>query len=400
MPPDWDKFEVRTMKLNHRDALTLARRTLWLTTLGCASIDAAAGIVHIEVRQRAGTEYGAGYTVGRGSDCFVVTPFHVVQLAPADGVTVTDAKGNNAKARLLKGSEEFDAGLLQVIAPHALDCPADWSDGANAVAAIGAAPFLVARKVDDNGRVMQTRFFAASTSREIVELQPFGPNDELREGDSGSALYAGDQLVGLLISVDTQSRQATALTQGQIHGLFGADVLPGTRRKAVVQSFTLGRAANPYATVAARDYLAGPGNLQLLDAPTDGSVPAGSDYVVIGQIVDVTNTRTANPNYKAPARTATEDSIGRQLFRKLEERVSEEVDDALDRNSDAQYLRVFNVDVQIEITKTSDNSKIVNLERRSYEMPELGATLADMQKTAVTDAVREAIALTLQKYPL
>ena len=142
--------------------------------------------MHIEVQQRPGTEFGAGYTVGRGSDCFVVTPFHVVQFAGADSITVTDANGSSAKARLLKGSEEFDAGLLQVAVPHTLDCAADWSDGANATAAIGAAPFLVARKVDDNGRVMQTRFFASSTSREQVELQPFGPNDELREGDSAA----------------------------------------------------------------------------------------------------------------------------------------------------------------------------------------------------------------------
>ena len=224
---------------------------------------ASAGLVHIQVQQRAGAEFGAGYTVGRGSDCFVVTPFHVVQFARADSITVTDAKGSSAKARLLKGSEEFDAGLLQVAVPHTLDCPADWSDGANAAAAIGAAPFLVARKVDDTGRVMQTRFFASSTSREQVELQPFGPNDELREGDSGSALYAGDQLVGLVISVDTQSKQAVALTQGQIHGLFGADVLPGARRSAVMQPFTYRRVEEPYATVAAREYLAGAADLEL-----------------------------------------------------------------------------------------------------------------------------------------
>ena len=199
----------------------------------CSVPDAAsAGLVHIQVQQRAGMEFGAGYTVGRGSDCFVVTPFHVVQFAGADSITVTDAKGSSAKARLLKGSEEFDAGLLQVAVPHTLDCPADWSDGANASTAIGGAPFLVARKVDDNGRVMQTRFFASSTSREQVELQPFGANDELREGDSGSTLYAGDQVVGLVVSVDTESKVAVALTQSQIHGLFGADVLPAARRTA------------------------------------------------------------------------------------------------------------------------------------------------------------------------
>jgi hypothetical protein len=384
------------MKANKRDYLGILAGAALLAGADAAS----AGLVHIQVQQRAGTEFGAGYTVGRGSDCFVVTPFHVVQFAGPDSITVTDAKGSSAKARLLKGSEEFDAGLLQVTVPHTLDCPADWSDGASAVTAIGGAPFLIARKVDDTGRVMQTRFFAASTSREQVELQPFGPNDELREGDSGSTLYAGDQVVGLVVAVDTQSRQAIALTQGQIHGLFGADVLPGARRTAILQSFTFRRAEEPYATVAAREYLADTAGLQMLNAGADGSVPAGTEYLVGGQIVDLRATRQANPNYKPPEKAANDESLGRQLFRRLEERVTNEVDEALDRNSESQYLQVFNVDVQVEITKVADNTKVVNLERRSYELAEAGTTAVDLQKTAVADAVREALALTLQKYPL
>jgi hypothetical protein len=206
--------------------------------------------------------------------------------------------------------------------------------------------------------------------------------------------------VGLVISVDTKSRQAVALTQGQIHGLFGADVLPGARRAAVMQPFTYRRAENAYATVAAREYLISGAQLQLLNAAAAGSAPAGTEFVVSGTIVDLTNTRIVNPNYKAPEKQSADDSIGRQLFRTLERRVSAEVNDALDRNTGSQYLRVYNVDVQIEIVKVADNSKVVNLERRSFELPESGATAADLEKTAVTDAVRETLELTLQKYPL
>jgi S1-C subfamily serine protease len=384
------------MKANKRDFLGAGFGAAVLLVADAAS----AGLVHIQVQQRAGTEFGAGYTVGRGSDCFVVTPFHVVQFAGADSITITDAKGSSAKARLLKGSEEFDAGLLQVAVPHTLDCPADWSDGANAAGAIGGAPFLVARKVDDTGRVMQTRFFASSTSREQVELQPFGPNDALREGDSGSTLFAGDQVVGLVVSVDTKSGVALALTQSQIHGLFGGDVLPGARRTAVMQPFTYRRAEEPYATVAAREYLAGAAGLELTSLAADGSVPAGVEYVVAGQIVDLNAVRQANPNYKPPEQADDSASVGRQLLRRLEQKVSTEVDEALDRNTAARYLRVFSIDVKVEITKIADNSKIVNLERRSYELPQIDATADDLQKTAVADATRDALALTLQKYPL
>ncbi len=361
---------------------------------------ASAGIVHIEIQQRAGTEYGAGYTVGRGQECFVVTPYHVVQFAPADSISVTDTKGSRAKARLLKGSEEFDAALLQILGASALDCPADWSDGASAVDAIGAAQFLIARKVDDNGRVMQSRFFAASTSREQVELQPFGPSDELREGDSGSALYAGDALVGLIVSVDTKSRQAIAVTQSQIHGLFGADVLPSSKRTAVMAPFTYRRVENAYATVTARDYLAGPAGLQLMDAAPNGTPPPGAEYVIIGDIIDVTSTRIANPNYQPPEQPAKDESLGRQLFRNLERRVTNEVNESVGRNSEAQYLRTYNVDVQIQIIKTADGSKVVNLERRSIELADTGAAAADMEKTAVEDAVKQTLELTFTKYPL
>jgi hypothetical protein len=389
-------FEVTKVKQNNHNVFAAAAGAALLLSVDAAS----AGLVHIQVQQRAGQEFGAGYTVGRGSDCFVVTPFHVVQFASADSITVTDAKGSSAKARLLKGSEEFDAGLLQVAVPHTLDCPADWSDGANALTAIGGAPFLVSRKVDDNGRVMQTRFFASSTSREQVELQPFGANDELREGDSGSTLYAGDQVVGLVVSVDTESKVALALTQSQIHGLFGGDVLPGARRTAVMQPFKFRNAEEPYATVAARAYLTSTAELDLVNPAADGSAPVGTAFVVAGQIVDLRATRQANPNYKPPAKAPTDESLGRTLARSLQRRVAGEVDEALERNSEAQYLQLFNVDVQVEITKVADNTKVVNLERRSYEMPETGVTLPDMQKTAVENAVRETLELTLQKYPL
>jgi len=375
------------------------RSLLLSCALALGATDTTAGIVHIQIAKRGATEYGAGYTVGRGSDCFIVTPFHVVQFATADAITVTDTKGSAAKARLLKGSEEFDAALLQVTVPHTLDCPADWSDGANAAKAIGGAAFLIARKVDDNGRVMQTRLFPASTTREQIELQPFGQSDELREGDSGSALYAGTELVGLVTSVDTKTKQAKALTQAQIHGLFGGDVLPGASRTAVLQPLTVRKAENPYATTAAHDFLTG-AQVQLVSAAADGKPPQGTQYVIAGTVVDVTSSRIVNPDYKAPERATKDDSAGQQLLKTLQKRVSSSVNNALQRNTESQYLTVFNVDVQFEITKVLDNSRQVNLERRSYKFPELGATAADMEKTAVSTAVREALEATLKKYPL
>jgi hypothetical protein len=386
--------------MNTRKTRSLAAATLAGAAVALATVDAGAGIVHIQISKRGATQFGAGYTVGRGSDCFVVTPFHVVQFAGTDAISVTDTKGSTAKARLLKGSEEFDAALLQVVVPHTLDCPADWSDGANAANAIGNAQFLVARKVDDNGRTMQTRLFASSTSREAIELAPFAQNDELREGDSGSALYAGQELVGLVTSVDTKTKRAKALTQAQIHGLFGADVLPAAGHTAVLKALTVRKAENPYATAAAREFL-GDAQVQVVSAGADGKPPPNTEYVIAGTVVDVTSSRIANPDYKAPDRAKKDDdNLGRQLFKSLEKRVNSQVNNALQRNTESPYLTVFNIDVQFEVTRVKDGNKEMNLERRSYKFPELGATAADMEKTAVSTAVRDALEATLKKYPL
>jgi hypothetical protein len=138
-----------------------------------------------------------------------------------------------------------------------------------------------------------------------------------------------------------------------------------------------------------------------MSAGADGKPPKGTEYVIAGTVVDVTSSRIANPDYKAPQRaTKDDDNLGRQIFKTLEKRVNTQVNSALQRNTESQYLTVFNIDVQFEITKLADGSKQMNLERRSYKFPELGATAADMEKTAVATAVRESLDATFKKYPL
>jgi hypothetical protein len=166
-----------------------------------------------------------------------------------------------------------------------------------------------------------------------------------------------------------------------------------------MQPFTYRKVENPYATATARDFLAA-ASVQLVNADAKGTPPAGTQYVIAGEIMDVTTVRAANPNYKPPAKAPADDSLGKQLFRNLEKKVNHEVDGALDRSSDAQYLRTYNVDVQVQITKVADGSKTQNLERRSIVLPENGSTAADLEKTAVTDAVKQTLELTLKKHPL
>jgi hypothetical protein len=141
-------------------------------------------------------------------------------------------------------------------------------------------------------------------------------------------------------------------------------------------------------------------SVQLVNAGANGAAPAGTQYVIAGEIVDMTSTRAANPNYKAPQKPPADDNLGKQLVRSLEKKVNHSVDGALDRNTDAQYLRTYNIDVRVQITKVDDGSQVQNLERRSIVLPENGPTAADLEKTAVESAVKQALELTLKKHPL
>src|SRR5262249_8231522 len=161
---------------------------------------------------------------------------------------------------------------------------------------------------------------------------------------------AGDAVIGMLVSVDTKSRTATALTQSQIHGLFGADVLPAGKRTALMRPFTYRKVENAYETATGRDFLAGASE-QLRHDGANRARAAGTQYLIAGQIMDVQMTRAANPNYKAPQKAPADDNLSKQLFRGLEKKVNQSVDGALDRNTDAQFLRTYNVDVEVEITK-------------------------------------------------
>jgi hypothetical protein len=145
----------------------------------------------------------------------------------------------------------------------------------------------------------------------VPRLRRLRQNDQLREGDSGSALYAGSELVGLVTAVDTKTKQAKALTQAQIHGLFGADVLPGATRTALLKPLTVRKAENPYATAAAHDYLTGT-QVQVINAGADGKPPQGTEYLIAGTVVDVTTSRI--PPLICVADVSTLSSVGERFF--------------------------------------------------------------------------------------
>lgn len=370
----------------------LVRRVVFALLVCCWVPAVAASLVHISVERRGVTEYGAGYTIGRGTECFVITPLHVIEFASEDELTITDSEGRQAQARLIKQSADFDAALLQVAGPPVLDCPEEWEDGSGSDGAIQEAPFLIARKLDDTGRVTQSRLFPVATSREFIELEPFSANAELREGDSGSSLYAGSALVGMVTAVDTRSGQITAVTQSQIHGLFGSDVLPQGQKRIAVGGINYRNRENRYATFAAEEFVRNHGAFEYVSTNEETDVgELRLDYLIDGEVISVNSRRSANPDYEPPV----DDSgpFGRRLLQELQDKLEEEIDEELGRDDDSQYRYLYTIvmDFDIVIDQVVDGTQIRSLERINLVVPDTGLSSTDTQNAAIGDGMTQAL---------
>jgi len=391
---------ARTKTLNPMPVAAMRSAFAAALLIGASTVSALP--VHIQVDRGGGPEYGAGFSVGKESECFIVTPFHVIEGADGEDITITDAKGRRANATVVKAIQDFDAALLKVTGQVTIDCPADWDDGGNSSNDIEGASFLISKKVNSNGRTEQNRLFVSGISAEIIDLEPFDDRNKLQEGDSGSSIYAGQRLVGMVTSVETATGAITALTQSQIHGLFGGDVLVKGQRVAVVYPFIYNRAENVYATMAAFDYIGQRTPLAVMEsAPMTPqqiatgmlpAVPPGVDYTVAGSIVELTSQRIANPHYN-PQNANKKKSFGDIFVDSLKKSVTK-IDESV------RYLRVYNIDVEVTVIDVAGNSRARNLERRSYQVPDDGANARELEKSAIRSAVIESLELTFRKYGL
>jgi hypothetical protein len=355
--------------------------------------------VHIEIDTGRSQEYGAGISVGKGSECFVVTPLHVVEIARI--ITVTDRSGHSAKAVMHQAPDGVDAALLKVESGHALDCPEDWDDGTSGELAIQEADFLVSKKIKQRG-IQQRRFFLGGESTTTMDLQPYGPSeaDRLIEGDSGSSVYAKNMLIGMIVSVNTASGAGFALKQTQLHALFGNHVLESSVKLALVNPVYDRNRENRYATIGVREFFdaktpmdvmelsvaATAANLQNAKQGVAPRYPDNADYVVSSSIIENRSKREANPDYKANA--ANESNFAKQLLNNMQ-------------NKSVRYILVTNIDVEVEILVPNEDRRYTHIEQIKYKVPlkddvdqkELGIELS-------VRAVVQAVHATMIKYDL
>ena len=357
----------------------------------CMYTQAVSAPVQVTVDNGRSLEYGAGISVGKGPDCFIVVPKHVVEVALT--ITITDSKRRSAQAHPFADAPDgIDATLLKVEADHSLDCPEDWDDGTQGSSVVQEAQFLIARKVKEGG-VQQQRLFLNSESSNEITLTPYDSTktNTLSEGDSGSSVYAMNALVGMILNVETETGTATAIKQTQLHSLFGSMVLEQGQQTVYVQPVYFRNQENRYATVGLLDLIDTRTTLRLVDLPAEvktanlaatlygksATFPDDVDYVVSTSIIDYRSRREDNPNYKASA--ATESNFGQQILNSV-------------TNKGVRYFNVSNVDVEVTIHFPKEGEQLRSIVRREYTTPltnkiDTRQLVNDLQARAAVEAV-------------
>ncbi len=301
----------------------------------------AAEPVHVGVDDFSGKTHGAGFSVKKGGECYVVTPLHVIAEASYEAITVTDRGGNTSKAVPTKRFAGSDIALLRVEDTAALQCGAEWKEPAGAERAVDQADFILAIKQDSNGKRTRNRFFLESSTSSSIELAPYSDRDSIRRGDSGSTLYANKKVVGMLLGVDPDTGLGRAIPQGHLYGLLKSDLTTDGKPRVALVPVILGRQENAYATSALRSLLSKGGGVDLVDAAYDPRtakplVPDSAEFVVVTRIIDMAYERVDNKNYK---REKDRESSGFKKFG----------DSLLGRNESERYFTKYVFDIETEI---------------------------------------------------
>lgn len=264
------------------------------------------------------SEIGAGYSVARGSECFGITPLHVVEAQTE--IVVSDSNGKSAPADLINRFADIDLAVLRIAARPDFQCAADWDDGAQIQGLIESAP-LSSEKI--HGRGSSTRKYYLFTGHEGTmhfRMRPQAQGDRAAPGDSGSPVYAAPtrdskRIVGIIASVDATNGQVTVLRQDAIHSFVKDIVLDRASKTVLLYPFVYRNQEYRNATIAAMDVLARRGTLRVSELPSGnnryGRQPPfqtnGADYAIAGYfyVINVRTRTVRTPTVRCPFTGAT-----------------------------------------------------------------------------------------------
>ena len=148
-----------------------------------------------EVYVNAG-DIGQGVLRARLTECFVITPNHVVAKA-LDAIEIAGAAGMKRTAKL-QTLFEPDFAILRVENPEGLECEA-WLPPTNydAMLKTQSAGYLSIREAEGSRTRMQVTF-RSITENEIL-VRPTLASDQIRKSMSGASLLVNGALVGILL---------------------------------------------------------------------------------------------------------------------------------------------------------------------------------------------------------
>jgi hypothetical protein len=261
--------------------LSRFKRTALLSFVCLASAAASnAQSFDIGVRIENGENIGGGYTIARGSQCFVVTAAHVVHDEDgelASSVKLYDVNGMTRKGTPRKESPSHDLALVEVSDPAGFACNKVWSDGSNARKEAGTSKEVFLQRhngLGDETRI-QLRYegndgptglkFGAANSRQALAAS---------KGDSGWPVFSmSGELLGISERVDSVTGTLFVLNQTAVNAAFSSDVVSNRAYRILASQVTLrGRSESRSATISM---------LEVLQA-SDGIIPIERDPYYIG----------------------------------------------------------------------------------------------------------------------
>lgn len=166
------------------------------------SMQAAAEPVFVQSQ-----EDGQGFLRQRGSDCYLITPQHV--LGPERSAELVGERAEQHQG-ILERSYDPDLAILRV--PDRSDCPSRFPDGGalRELLRNTSSARLLTRSA--SGAVRQTGVEIIASDERFIRIRARS-GERLFRGMSGSPLMIGGSTAGMLQSVDADSGTGTVLRQ-------------------------------------------------------------------------------------------------------------------------------------------------------------------------------------------
>ncbi|MCH8493931.1 MAG: discoidin domain-containing protein [Idiomarina sp.] len=149
-------------------------------------------------------ESGQGFLVKRLDQCYLITPHHVVgDFIQANVISSTNIR-SRGEAYLLQ-TFGYDLAIMNLTGNITRDCGANLSQIPPQVPSLGNASRLSISSISADGSRYITPVSMTSQDLVWLHVQPESIDDLLFQGMSGSLVFLGTTIVGVLMSVDSNS---------------------------------------------------------------------------------------------------------------------------------------------------------------------------------------------------